>query len=226
MRRGPIDDDGRGVDPFGEISATGRDPRELMEERRRRRILIAALNVFGEKGFAGATVRDLIEEAGISRATFYKYFADREACLAALNETVLAWLEEEAREAAGSAADWPSRARAVTERLVVLVSGDARVARVCGIEAALISEEIRGRRQRSLDSLAAALRAGRAHSRRGDELPGALEEFLVGGATNLATRSIVFDRPWPAEELGPEIAELILLHYIGAARARKLVHGG
>ncbi len=39
----------------------GRTPRQLVEERRRRRILLGALNVFGEKGFARATVQDLID---------------------------------------------------------------------------------------------------------------------------------------------------------------------
>jgi AcrR family transcriptional regulator len=197
-----------------------------MEDRRRSRILLGALNVFGEKGFAGATVQDLIDEVGISRATFYKYFPDREACLAALNDEVLVWLEGETREAIASAEGWPAQVRAVTERLVGLVAGDPRVARVCGFEATLVSPEIRARRDAGLGALALALRGGRSHSRRGDELPTMLEDFLVAGATSLATRSVVGDPHRPAKELGPEIAELILIHYLGAARARKVVRGG
>jgi AcrR family transcriptional regulator len=226
MRRGSIDE---GASPEGgrffrrDLEAE-RTPRQLMEERRRSRILTGALNVFGEKGFAAATVQDLIDEVGISRATFYKYFPDREACLAALNDAVLVWLEEEAREAGGSVTGWPSQARAVTERLITLVSGDLRVGRVCGFEAALVSPEIWARRKECLDTLAAALRRGRAHSRRGDELPAMLEALLVGGVAELATRSI-FDHRHPSKELGSEMAELILLPYVGPARARKLVRG-
>jgi AcrR family transcriptional regulator len=228
MRRGPIDE---GANPEGDLffrkdSGVERDPQQLMEERRRSRILDGALNVFGEKGFAAATVQDLIEEVGISRATFYKYFPDREACLVALNDAVLAWLENEAREAIGPAVGWPAQVRAVTERLVELVSGDVRVARVCGFEATLVSAEIWARRKRSLDALAEALRSGRAHSRWGDELPAELENFLVGGTTELATRSIVLDRRRRSKDLAPALSELILLPYLGAARARKLVRGG
>jgi AcrR family transcriptional regulator len=196
-----------------------------MEERRRNRILTGALNVFGEKGFAATTVQDLVDEIGISRTTFYKYFPDREACLVALNDAVLVWLEEEARAAVGSAVGWPSQARAVTERLVALVNGDVRVARVCGFEATLVSAAVRERRQESLDALAAALRSGRAHSRRGDELPALLEDLLIGGAAALATRSVVVNRRQQPRELGSDIAELILLPYVGAARAKKLVRG-
>jgi hypothetical protein len=71
-RRGPIKDDLWADDdgPFGEISWMERTPHRLMEERKRRRILLGALNVFGTKGFARATVQDLVDEVGISRATF------------------------------------------------------------------------------------------------------------------------------------------------------------
>jgi AcrR family transcriptional regulator len=195
-----------------------------MEERRRRLILRGALDVFGEKGFDRATVQDLIDEAGISRATFYKYFPDREACLAALNDVVLAWLEGEAKEAITSAADWPSQVRAVTERLVGLVAADPRVGRVCGIESMLVSDEIRARRAAALDALASGLRKGRGLSRRGEELPATLEDFLVAGGTILATRSVFGEQP-PAKGLGTEVAELILIPYLGRAKARTLVRG-
>ena len=228
LRRGSIDDGARpeGGGLFQGSPGVARTPRQLMEERRRAQVLHASLDVFGEKGFARATVQDLIEAAGISRATLYKYFGDREDCLAALNDALLAWLEREAREAIASADDWPSRVRAVTERLVGLVSGDVRVARVCGFEATLVSDDIRARRQASIDAIAAALRRGREHSRWGDQLPPALEEFLVAGAISLATRTGIRDGYRPPADLGSQAAEFVLLPYVGAARARKLVRGG
>jgi AcrR family transcriptional regulator len=225
--RGPFDD-GDSValgGPFRDAAGAELTPHQLMEKRRRSRILTGALNVFGQKGFAATTVQDLVDEVGIARATFYKYYPDREACLVALNDAVLIWLEEEARAAGGSVTAWPVRVQAVTERLVALVSGDARVARVCGYEASLVSRAVWERRRQSLDALADALRLGRQHARRGDELPPILEDLLVGGAVELATRSVVLDRRPQSGELGSEIAEFILFPYVGAARARKLVRG-
>lgn len=254
-RRGPIDDDGRAGPREGSISercsggfeaflevcdregdedvtrplgslarGAGRSPRHLMEERRRSHILRGALEVFGEKGYARTSVQDLIDEAGISRATFYKYFPDREACLVALNDAVLRWLEAEAREEIASAADWPSRVRAVTARVVGLVSDDPRIGRVCSTETMLASAEVGARQRAGLDALAEGLRVGRAHSRWGKELPDSLEDFLVAGGVSLATRSAF--RQLPAKmDLGPEIAELMLIPYLGRARAQKLVRG-
>lgn len=47
-------------------------------------ILHAAAEVFGRAGLADTTVEDLLAEAGVSRRTFYKSFANKEAVLAAL----------------------------------------------------------------------------------------------------------------------------------------------
>lgn len=44
----------------------------------RERLLDAGRSVFAEVGYAAATVDDIIERAGTSRATFYRYFKSKE----------------------------------------------------------------------------------------------------------------------------------------------------
>lgn len=44
-------------------------------------ILDSALKVFGEIGFTGATIRDIIRESGLAIGTFYNYFPDKDAIL-------------------------------------------------------------------------------------------------------------------------------------------------
>jgi len=75
IRRGPSEgDSGYRLPPaLARLPADrGRLRRELVEYEQRDRILLAALAVFAAKGFAATTVKDLIEEAAVSRATFYK----------------------------------------------------------------------------------------------------------------------------------------------------------
>jgi AcrR family transcriptional regulator len=49
------------------------------EPDRRREILEAALRVFSERGFHGATIKEIAREAGIrSSALIYWYFEDKE----------------------------------------------------------------------------------------------------------------------------------------------------
>lgn len=47
-------------------------------------VVETALRLFSEHGYLAVRVEDIAREAGISRATFYKYFSEREEILAAL----------------------------------------------------------------------------------------------------------------------------------------------
>lgn len=58
--------------------------REATKERNREAILAAGLEVFAERGYGEATIRDLIRASGLSTGTFYNYFPDKEAVLRAL----------------------------------------------------------------------------------------------------------------------------------------------
>ena len=51
---------------------------------RERRILDAALKVFAETGYSGATMDAVAIEAGLSKPTLYQYFASKEALFSAM----------------------------------------------------------------------------------------------------------------------------------------------
>jgi AcrR family transcriptional regulator len=53
-------------------------------EERRRRILEAVIPVFAEKGFHGATTRELAEAAGVSEALLYRHFPSKESLFRAI----------------------------------------------------------------------------------------------------------------------------------------------
>lgn len=48
------------------------------------RIIDAALQVFGEKGYYNATISEIAREAGVSEATIYEYFGSKEDLLFAI----------------------------------------------------------------------------------------------------------------------------------------------
>lgn len=55
-------------------------------ERRRVHILLAAAKLFGQRGYHGTSVADVIEAAEISRGTFYLYFDSKDAVFLELME--------------------------------------------------------------------------------------------------------------------------------------------
>lgn len=62
----------------------GGGSRSVARERTRELVVQTALRLFSERGYLGVRVEDIAREAGVSRATFYKHFAEREQILAAL----------------------------------------------------------------------------------------------------------------------------------------------
>ena len=71
---------------------------EVVAEFRSAEILDAARRVFARKGFAGASVDEIAEAAGLAKGTIYIYFhSKRELYLAALHQGIAGLMEETRR---------------------------------------------------------------------------------------------------------------------------------
>lgn len=55
-------------------------PKDIVDKEQRRRLIQATAIAVVKKGYAGATVADIIAIAGVSRSTFYALFKDKEDC--------------------------------------------------------------------------------------------------------------------------------------------------
>ncbi len=64
-----------------------RTEREAPAGGSRIRILEGAMRAFGERGYADTRVEDVLQAAGISRPTFYKFFANRDEVFDAIAES-------------------------------------------------------------------------------------------------------------------------------------------
>src|SRR3954452_15186944 len=65
-------------------------PLEVRQDRQRRRLFAAAAAVFARVGFAEATAEGIAREAGMSKATFYEHFDNKEDCIIALFDAAVA----------------------------------------------------------------------------------------------------------------------------------------
>ncbi len=78
-------------------------------------ILAAAMKVFARRGFAATRVEDVLEEAGVARRTFYRYFTSKEDVLAAVYELATSELVRALGDASHSATDPLGGVRAAVE---------------------------------------------------------------------------------------------------------------
>ncbi len=66
---------------------TTRSERDTPPAGSRIRILDGAMQAFGERGYAETRVEDILQAAGVSRPTFYKFFANRDEVFDAIAES-------------------------------------------------------------------------------------------------------------------------------------------
>ena len=53
---------------------------------RKRQVILASLKLFAKKGFHSTSIQDILDEAHISKGTFYNYFSSKKDCLVAILE--------------------------------------------------------------------------------------------------------------------------------------------
>lgn len=120
------------------------------QERTRQRragILAAGLEVFGTRGYAGSSVKQICGIAGLTERYFYESFADRESCLAELYSALVDQMRAATLAAVESAGtDVDARARAGLHAFIGYLTQDPRRARVVLTEVVGVSPDMERRR--------------------------------------------------------------------------------
>src|SRR3712207_2135666 len=86
-------------------------PLEVRLERQRARLFAAAAAVFARVGYAEASAEAISREAGMSKATFYEHFANKEECILALFDASAAGVRDAVVTATTTGDSTPLRVR-------------------------------------------------------------------------------------------------------------------
>jgi AcrR family transcriptional regulator len=113
----------------------------------RERLLEAMTWTASRHGYARASVARVVERAGVSRATFYEHFRDKEDCFRAAYQEISLGLRRDVRTAAHESAA-RERPRAVLETLLTGAAGDPAATRLVAIEALAAPASIRAENER------------------------------------------------------------------------------
>jgi TetR/AcrR family fatty acid metabolism transcriptional regulator len=103
-------------------------------ERKRGAILRAAVEVFAERGYFGARMREVADRAGVADGTVYLYFEGKEDLLVSLLEEHTHAFLVRARRDAAEVDDPGEKLRCVVERHLSSLESDRALARVFQIE--------------------------------------------------------------------------------------------
>lgn len=197
--------------------------RVQVSEMQRSRLLAAAATTVDEQGYARTTVARITQRARVSRRTFYEQFDDREACLDALIEDVVATIEGEIARANLDGLAWRERVRGGLLAILSFFDREPALARVCVVQSPRGGKSVLMRREQILARLAAVLDEGRGE--RGAKGGGVSEltaEGLIGAALTIVHTRLQRRASGPSlTSLTGELMSMIVLPYLGAAAARR-----
>jgi AcrR family transcriptional regulator len=184
-------------------------------EATRQRVLEAAEQVFGEKGYHGASVTEITRAAGVAQGTFYLYFHGKKEIFLDLVDTLGARLLGQTREASAAGRDYPEAQRLGFRAFFQFIRGHRHLYRIIG-EADRVDPLTYRRFYTSLaDAYSRAI--GQAESR--GELPlddpEVLAYCMMGAGHFVAMRYLFWD-----EELSAEAEEAALRFVVAGIRNR------
>lgn len=196
-------------------------PRAYLVRSQRERLLEAMLRVAAAKGYEATTVNDVIEVAGVSRATFDEMFEDKSACFLEAYEAVFDVLVAHVTAAFESAAGepWPERIAAGLRAMVGLLSVEADIARLSMVEVTAAGDDARARYRAALSRFTPFLEEGREYSKQGEELPADTARFAIGGATSMIFDEIRAGRGPELKRILPDLVFAVLMPYLGPEEA-------
>lgn len=192
---------------------------EMLSRDPRERILVAMVEIVAKRGYHGATIDHIVKRAGVSRATFYEHFDNREDCLLAGFDEAAVELQRRMEAAVAEAGDWPDQVRAALAAFVEYAVANPALARTCIVESVTAGPAAMERYERSLRSYVPLLRLGREQGNADGELPDELEDLIIGGLVWMVHQRLLRNEIDAIRALVPTMLEFALVPYMGEKRA-------
>jgi AcrR family transcriptional regulator len=166
-------------------------------------------------GYEDTKVTDIVELAGVSRATFYERFESKELCFAAAYEDGVERLVAVVGEGAGEERGWANQLSSGLRAGLEFLAADPPLAHLLLVESLAAARPARLEHERSLERLAEALRPPVGDEQRREAVPEETARMLAGGlASHLSGRVLAGE----AARL-PELHDLMLQYLLAPSLA-------
>jgi AcrR family transcriptional regulator len=191
-------------------------PLEVRLSVQRHRLLSAASAVFAREGYAAASAEAISREAGMSKATFYEHFANKEECILTLFDEAATEVGREmaTAESVGPFAGYEERVHAYVRAFLRTLAAYPDSAQTLLVEIIGAGPRAMERRDAIMESFADSLYRDNARTAPiyGAPVFASHDDAfgVVGAIVELVSRHLRTGRPALLDDLEPVIARLLL----------------
>jgi AcrR family transcriptional regulator len=183
--------------------------------RLKERIMEAAIEACGERGYRETTVQDVIDRYGGHRQQFYKHFASKAECYAAAYEFEVERLYTTLQDLALAEPSWHRRLAAILTGLADFLCERPAFARGLLVEVHVAGGSALLKRLEVFERLTRAVDSARHETESRHSPPPVTATFMVGAIEAAVTSSLTRADPEDFADAVPELAHMILAAYFG-----------
>jgi AcrR family transcriptional regulator len=194
-------------------------PPEVVAGNQRRRLFDAAAGVHREHGYAAMKVSDITDRAGVSRATFYKFFDGKPHCIAATQLDVADSLRAEIIQAWAAATEWPDQVRAAVGAALDFAARAPDRAFLLLSDPLFAEPELAEAPRAFHAFLVDLLRTGRDRVSGAERMPSLTEQAQIGAFRSVVGARLLAGREAELPALKADLVQLMLVPYLGPREA-------
>jgi AcrR family transcriptional regulator len=195
---------------------------QFVASNQRERLISATVKVVAEKGYAEATVADILERSGVSRKTFYDLFTNKEDCFLSTYDRLIDTLADAVADSFAGAGSWPERIRGGLRALLEMLAARPDGARVGLVEVLAAGPRALERYDAAIRRFVPLFEQGRAESPYGDQLPPNISEAVLGGIAQVLYLRVLAGETATLPELLDELLYFALVPYLGHAGTTRI----
>jgi AcrR family transcriptional regulator len=193
-------------------------PPDIRRPLQRERLLRAAALEFAERGYRGTSSDSVSRRAGMSKATFYEHFSNKEECMLALYDDAVATVQQSMAQAAaqaprGSSLGARERVRRGSRAFLSALAENPEYAQTLLVEIIGAGPRATERRDAILQGFAVMLDAENEAGAQRGLIPRFASEHdafaVVGAIVELVSRQVRLGVPGNVNDLAPVIDRLI-----------------
>jgi AcrR family transcriptional regulator len=178
-------------------------------------VLEAMLLTAAERGYVGATVREVAERAGITQDRFHRRFGSKEACFARAYEAAAERLTAQLLEACRSAESWREGFRAGLAELLRFVAEQPLLAKALLLEVRAARGDAWLKHQEIVERLTAALDSARGERGARPDASPMTAGFMAGAIEESLCIELAAGRAEGVQLLLPDLTRLAFLQFFG-----------
>lgn len=188
-------------------------PREFVASHKRRRMMDAVAELTAENGYEATKIADIVRRAAVARKTLYDNFDGKEDLFLSAIDATQKEMRVAVEEACAESDDSPEEGIvAGLEALLEYVAEHPAASRMCMVEAISATPSSARLYDIGVHGFVELLRR---NALEGPDLPGTIEESLVGGVAWILQLQIRRGEAEQAPELLSELSQFVLSPYLG-----------